>query len=85
MRSRANAVLFPFCDSVRRGQPSFALDAQSKKLLRKPHRLSLHATAADRVIIESYIGRKTTPRGTLLVRVKDAEVIEVRAYLPTLN
>lgn len=58
VRSRANAVLFPFCDSVRRGQPSFAL--------------------------ESYIGRETAPRGTLLVRVKDADVIEVRAYLPTL-
>lgn len=79
------AVVMTFCDSVRRGQPSFALDAQSKKLLRKPHRLSLHATAADRVIIESYIGRETTPRGTLLVRVKDADVIEVRAYLPTLT
>lgn len=79
------AVALAFCDSVRRGQPSFPVDAQARKLLRKPHKLSLHATAADRVLVESYIGQETTPRGTLLVRVAGADVVQVRAYLPTPN
>lgn len=79
------AVAVAFCDSVRRGQPSFPVDAQARKLLRKPHKLSLHATAADRVLVESYIGQETTPRGTLLVRVAGADVVQVRAYLPTPN
>lgn len=76
------AVAVAFCNSVRKGRPSFPIDAQSRKLLRKPHTLSLHATAADRVIVESYVGKETMPRGTVVVRVSGAEVVEVRAYAP---
>ena len=79
------SVALPFSDGVRRGQPPFPVHAQARKLLRKPHKLSLHATAADRVLVESYIGQETTPRGTLLVRVAGADVVQVRAYLPTPN
>jgi len=43
--------------------------ADARKLLRHPRRLSLHATAADRVVIESYKG--------------SAEVVEVNVYGPT--
>ncbi len=57
--------------------------AEVRKLLRNPRRLSLHATAADRVVIESYKGKETHPRGMLLVRVVGAEVVEVKVYGPT--
>lgn len=76
------AIVMAFCDSVRRGQPSFPVDVTIRKLLRKPRRLSLHATAADRVVIESYKGTQTNPRGMLLVRVANTEVVEVTAYTP---
>lgn len=76
------AIVMAFCDSVRRGQPSFPVDVTIRKLLRKPRRLSLHATAADRVVIESYKGTQTNPRGMLLVRVANTEVVEVTAYIP---
>ncbi|CRM85162.1 carboxymuconolactone decarboxylase family protein [Pseudomonas sp. 25 R 14] len=76
------AVAVAFCESVRRGHPSFAVDTLVRKLLRKPHKLSLHATAADRVLVESYVGQETTPRGTVLVRVTGADVVQVRAYVP---
>ncbi|OIN47217.1 carboxymuconolactone decarboxylase [Pseudomonas azotoformans] len=76
------AVVMAFCDSVRRDQPSFPVSAQVRKLLRKPHRLSLQATAADRVVIESYKGTETNPRGMLLVRVANTQVVEVTAYSP---
>ncbi len=76
------AVVVAFCDSVRTGRPSYPVDAQARKLLRKPRRLALHATAADRVVVESYMGKETTPRGMLLVRVIHAEVVEVAAYMP---
>jgi 4-carboxymuconolactone decarboxylase len=76
------AVVVAFCDGIRRGRASCPVDAQVRKLLRKPHRLLLHATAADRVVIESYIGKESTPRGMLLARVTNDEVVEVRAYTP---
>ncbi len=76
------AVVMAFCDSVRRGQPSYPVDAEVRKLLRNSRRLSLHATAADRVVIESYKGKEAHPRGMLLVRVVGAEVVEVNVYGP---
>ncbi|QJI28401.1 carboxymuconolactone decarboxylase family protein [Pseudomonas sp. ADAK18] len=77
------ALAMAFCDSVRQGKPSFPVSAQIKKLLRKPHTLSLHATAADRVIVESYVDKETTPRGVVLVRVVGPEVVQVQDYLKT--
>ncbi|MFY2558529.1 carboxymuconolactone decarboxylase family protein [Corallococcus terminator] len=74
------AVTVAFCDSVREGNPSYPANAQIRKLLRKPHRLSLQATAADRVLVECYVGKETAPRGVVMVRVTGAEVVELQAY-----
>ncbi len=60
----------PSCKHYTLSSPGWTFhQADARKLLRHPRRLSLHATAADRVVLESYKG--------------SAEVVEVNVYGPT--